>query len=240
VSIYAPPGTECDDGIDWTVDDVCSLGTCDGTEVGDCENPVEIDTDPYTHTTTTEGRSSHISFYGTGCGEDGDAGVVDLSGGDVVYEIELSDDETVDVLVTPEASVDVAVFIIDDCQDGEDCLAWADEHGFGGAEDLEFTAEEDGTYYIIVESKDEDGEYTIDINGGTDTDTDSDTDADTDTDSDTDADSDVDADADTDSDSDDTGGGGDDVSCGCRAIGEGSSAAQATLIGALASLLLGG
>ncbi|MBW2276716.1 MAG: PPC domain-containing protein, partial [Deltaproteobacteria bacterium] len=241
VSIYAPPGTECDDGVDWTEDDICNLGICVGTELGDCANPIEIASQPFTDTTTTVGRASHISFVGANCGDDGDAGVVDVGGSDVIYEVELSAGETINVLVDPADSVDVAVFIIDDCLNGEDCLAFADEEGPGGDEQLEFTAEEDGTYYIVVESKDTPGEHTIEVGDGSDTDVDSDTDADTDVDSDADSDadsdSDADADSDSDSDSDDGGGGKDDSSCGCESIG---NQPHGSLLSVLLSIALEG
>ncbi len=242
--MYKAPGTECDDGLDFTSGDVCNLGTCAGVEDGSCSDPVEVGDPPFSHTTTTEDRPSHVSVYGPGCGDE-----TQLGQGDVVYEIELEAGETVTITVDPESGVDVALAVIDECSDGEECEAWSDDAGAGGEEQVVLTADEDGTYTIVVEGKDDPGEHTLEVESGADSDTDadsdSDSDADSDSDSDSDGDSDSDSDADSDSDSDgddddgddDGSGDADDGSCGCLAVGGGTEDAPRGLLGALLRLV---
>jgi hypothetical protein len=240
--IYEMPGTVCDDGLDYTADDVCNLGTCAGVESGSCGDPVAIGEPPFSHTTTTVARSSHVTIYGLGCGDEVDP----FDGGDVVYAVELEAGETVTITVDPEVGVDVAVAVIDDCADGEDCVAWSDSGGAGEQEQVVVTADEGGTYYVIVESTAEPGEHTLEVESGADADTDADTDADSDadTDADTDADGDADSDSDGDSDADtdadgdadDDGDDADGGSCGCLAVGGRAGGAPRGLFGVLLGL----
>jgi hypothetical protein len=221
--IYEPPGTECDDEVEWTYDDTCNMGVCAGIEEGSCGTPVEVDGIPYEHTTTTVGRPSHVTSYGNGCGEM-DAGLLELGQGDVVYELEMQAGQSVTITLEPGAGVDGALAVLSACADGEDCLAWADDAGAGGDEEIELTAEEDGTVYIVVEGGDDPGEHTLLITpDAVDTDSGSDADADADSDADADADSDQDVDTDTSTSSDDeiekSGSGGGSKSCGCRTPG---------------------
>jgi hypothetical protein len=226
--IYKAPGTACDDGLDFTSGDVCNLGTCAGIEDGSCGNPVQIGSSPWSHATTTVARPSHVSLYGTGCGDETEG----LGQGDVIYEMELEAGQTVTVTVDPAAGVDVAVAVIEECADDEACVEWADESGAGEEEQVVVTAGEAGTYYVVVEGKNDPGEHTLTVQAGSDVDVDVDTDADSDSDGDSDADSDSDSDSDSDADADgdvdgdadgddddDGGGDGDSGSCGCLAVG---------------------
>jgi hypothetical protein len=232
--IYKTPGTACDDGLAFTSGDVCNLGTCAGVEDGSCGDPVAIGEPPFSHTTTTVSRSSHVSIYGIGCGDG------QFYGGDVVYAIELEAGETVTITVDPEAGVDVALAVIDDCADGEDCEAWSDSGGAGEEEQVVLTADEDGTYYVIVESTANPGEHTLEVESGADVDTDADSDSDSDSDGDSDSDSDGDSDSDADGDGDadadgdaDGDGDADSGSCGCLAVGRGNGGRPSGLLDAL-------
>ncbi len=143
----------------------------------------------------------------------------DYSGEDVIYEITLEEGDTVTIWLGPDSDVDGALAIISACLNDQECFDSAEEDGEGGEEQIVFTAPEDGTYIIVVETMGDPGEHTLIIAEGSDIDIDSDSDSDSDSDGDSDADIDTDADSDSDSDGDADGNSKDDSSCGCDSIG---------------------
>jgi hypothetical protein len=211
---FGPDGDDCDDGVDWTVDDACSGGACAGTEQGSCGEPIVVVV-PFTNTNTVSGRPSHVSRYDDSCAASR------LDGGDVVYELAVEAGDVLTIEVVPGEDLDVTVVLLDVCDESEDCVAWADDAGPGGTESFVLTSDEAARYTVVVEGSGT-GEYVLDVRRS------SGPDADADADGDADADTDADADADAD-------GGGDGDGCSCRSAG-GRPAAPALVAGALGLL----
>ena len=222
--VHAMDGEICTDSWDWTVDDICEAGLCSGTELGSCGAPLTVDAFPYTHSTTSVGRPSHIDGYGVGCDIEAPLRA------DVVYELAVEADDSFDITVDP-TGFDAALIVLNFCADSEDCLAAADESESDEAEHLRFTATADGSYSILVEGE---GDFTLTIEevAGSDGDADGDGDTDSDSDGDLDGDGDSDGDADGDGDGDVEEDGdvlpdgdtqddlvSDDGGCSCRLVG---------------------
>ncbi|MFH1434304.1 MAG: lamin tail domain-containing protein, partial [Pseudomonadota bacterium] len=152
-------GEECDDEIEWTEEDACLDGECVGTEVGDCDSPIEIDALPFSYTNSTEGRDSHLTDYGSDC-----AGESKPSP-DAVYVLTVEAGLTYEITLEPGAGFNAALVILDDCGEEIDCLEAADDAGDGEAETVTFTATEDGNIYIIVEGSGdgEEGDYDLSV-----------------------------------------------------------------------------
>ncbi len=214
-------GEPCDDGDPLTWNDSCdSEAICQGEpSTGSCAAPIQADADVYEDASTTVGAPSSLSDYAPACGGAGQ------STPDMVYVFDLAADEQLEVSVDPASDFDLALRLVDACEDGAQCLAAADEAGEGAAESALFAPYEEALVYVVIEGAapgevggyllsaeigalgpdagpDADVDTDVDTDTDTDMDTDTDTDADTDTDTDTDADTDTGTDADTDSDAD--------------------------------------
>lgn len=154
-------GETCDDGNPLTDNDVCqSGGICLGVAaVGTCGAPIDATTTPFSETNSTTGRDSAVGTYGFGCGP------TTQGSADIIYEIALASGGTVEVGVDPGPGYDAAVRLILNCQDGEQCLASADDAGAGGEEILTYTAPQAMTAYVVVEGATvgEDGPFDITI-----------------------------------------------------------------------------
>jgi MYXO-CTERM domain-containing protein len=220
----ATEGDPCDDGIDWTTDETCVGGLCSGAEQGACDQPVMVAPLPFVHASTTHGRPDHVGSYGDGCG------TADLALGDVIYSLDLAPGEAVAISVTPEALGDVAVVVVDECAAGRRCLAFGDNAGEGGVEELTFESLTGGSYFIVVEQRGGSGDYTLRVTPISADDADASADADAGADA-------VPEDAANDSAADASGaerGGG----CGCRASNDGAGE-PLLLIPGIALALLG-
>ena len=229
-------GETCDDTLDWTVEDACLSGACSGTEVGSCDFPVTVDLLPYVETGTLDGRPNHLASYGEHCGE-----LAANEDSDVVYELDAESGERFSLSLDVDAELDGALAVIRTCADGADCLATIDEAGAGVLEELTFTADEDGTYVIIVEARGTSGGYELSIDelpaadGDADADIDGDGDIDGDADGDADGDTDGDVNADADADADDRINGGSNpdegtAAGGCECSASGTSAPAVSIL----------
>ncbi|HSA34508.1 MAG TPA: hypothetical protein P5077_12350 [bacterium] len=90
----ATNGISCEDLYDYTDEETCANGECLGTEIiGSCSDAYDASTFPYVLESTTVGRTSHLTTYGTNCPTNsaplGDVVVhVDMDGG-VEYTISI-------------------------------------------------------------------------------------------------------------------------------------------------------
>jgi len=90
----ATNGISCEDVYDYTDEETCANGECLGTEIiGSCSDAYEATIFPYVLESTTVGRPSHLTTYGTNCPTNnaplGDVVVhVDMDGG-VEYTISI-------------------------------------------------------------------------------------------------------------------------------------------------------
>ncbi|MBI2896501.1 MAG: FG-GAP repeat protein, partial [Deltaproteobacteria bacterium] len=138
-----PEGTECDDGLGWTAEDVCSGGFCAGIE---CERPVGVDGLPFrAESGSTVGRHPDTPSYGAGCRG------VDGAGPDVAYAFEARDGICYRVEVDPEAAFDAELAVTRACAVSVECVAASDDGTTGQAESAVFEAEGDGTVFVLVD-----------------------------------------------------------------------------------------
>ena len=152
---YVNNDEPCDDGLPWTEDDHCVDGTCIGTDLGSCDSPVVINPIPFSHYFTIADRPSHIDAYSSDCGG------IDGSGVDVVYELLPITGESYRVTVGPTPAVDVALVLIAECAQGQECLDYSDKKNAGSGEEMIFTAKNNKSHFVVVEVKGQDGGYTL-------------------------------------------------------------------------------
>ncbi len=87
-----------------------------------------------------------------------------LDGGDLFYVVALAQGQSIDVALTPEASYDPALYVIESCTNTQ-CLIGVDVPGAGVPEALHFTAPRDGLYYLVVDGAGPGGSFTLQVSG---------------------------------------------------------------------------
>ncbi|MGI6394960.1 MAG: EGF domain-containing protein [bacterium] len=132
--------------------------TCDEIPLGVCEKPHEIESLPFSHSATTEGRESSVNYYGDECGAE------KLDSPDYTYSLELSKGDKVEITLNSAPGFNGILAITSACAENEACLGYADEFAEGGEETIVYEASEDETIFIIVEGSGEStGEFTLDV-----------------------------------------------------------------------------
>lgn len=131
----------------------------------DCDNPFEIPSLPFNHTSDTEIYDNIYSGKpGASCSTSGDF----LDGYEVVYKYTSTNDDILQIELSGNLDGDVGVFVYEGCADiGSTCFAGAitaDGKDFG-IYDLYVDAGQ--TYYIVISSKgvDTTTKYTLNIEG---------------------------------------------------------------------------
>lgn len=93
----------------------------------------------------------------TGAANDYDPGIActgdTTAGPDLVYAVDLSAGEIVEVIADFDANVDGSLYVVNNCSNLS-CLAAGDDSGSGRAEAVRFVAETTGPYYLIVDGVD--------------------------------------------------------------------------------------
>jgi hypothetical protein len=88
--------------------------------------------------------------YGVLCGAgfNAESGV----GPDLAYQVVLDRDCEIDVVLTPDTFVDLALYVMTDCDDVDaGCVAGRDQGSQGGQEQVSFSAVADTPYFIVVD-----------------------------------------------------------------------------------------
>lgn len=141
------PITGCGEGEACLPDGQC----VDAPENDTCATSLELSEGQTTGTTTGAANDySHVRDAG-GCIN------VEEDGPDVVYRVELSEGQHLTV-TGQAASSNIALYLIGPGDDSvcdassSACVAGVEETEYGEAETLEYTAEESGTYYLVVDS----------------------------------------------------------------------------------------
>jgi|GEM_PF-3784319 len=112
-----------------------------------CEADIIINALPYTHEGSTSNDSNNFGLMES-CFDWG------VMGPDVIYSITLEKNNTIDISLKPQknTSYDPSLIISASCSNLSVCLAGSDNKWSGEEEELQFTAPENGTYFIVVDS----------------------------------------------------------------------------------------
>ena len=116
---------------------------------------------PYTNDDST---ANAINDYDPGSG--GCASGWPQPGYDVVYNLSIDHQATVNVTIVPNADYDCSVYVVTDCENvPETCVVGADENYVGMPETVTFETEATVTYYIIIDGfyPDTGGGFTIQV-----------------------------------------------------------------------------
>jgi len=122
--------------------DADSDGTPDGCDAdydGSCTNPIVVSL-PYKEAHTTEARESILDSYGNDCNGN------DQQKPDIVFSVELKAGDEIEITLTPEASFDAELRLLDQCAEDQVCLSVSDSNGIAVYE-----AATDMTLFVVVE-----------------------------------------------------------------------------------------
>ncbi len=153
----------------------------------DCASATEIGTSlPYTDTGNTCGAPSVVSDYDSFTASGGPCSTYLYPGPEVIYKMDLGDNNDVTVTLTPTDPADLGVFVVSDCADTTSCVGFADFAGGGELAAVTFSAAQTGlctdtgtilcpaipaaSYYIYIDSfyaggAPSCGEYQLDVAG---------------------------------------------------------------------------
>ncbi len=149
-------GLSCVDAFDYTTNETCANGFCIGAEViGSCSSAYEATSYPYVLETTTVGRPSHLTDYGTNCP------VTNAPLGDVVVRFATEAGVTYTVSITRHGGWTGFMAIIPICSTfytNATCL-----NQDATADSFTYTPLLGGTATLVIESLSNTGDFTLTI-----------------------------------------------------------------------------
>ncbi len=120
----------------------------------------EIASLPYSNTDNTNNANNDYDPLGGGCTGRAEPGP------DVVYYLNFNTPKVIKVIASPDSNFDLGLYVVTDCNDiSGTCVIGSDIGGEGEVEIVEFFAQGNTTYYIIIDSYSmvEKGGFQIDV-----------------------------------------------------------------------------